>query len=373
MDAYAQALLEHGVASGDTVAVLAHSRPECLVTFLACCRIGTTYLGLNPKHTARELALVIDDATPRLILATEQAPAIRELGRDVHALDHFLTTAEGALPPSRQKPNPAQPCALVYTSGSTGTPKGVLLSHRAIVRSAALTFEHWYGGATDIRTIAQHPINHVSWLVCECAAVVLGGGMLYFRERFNARATLQLIAEEQLNLWFGFPSMLALMMQSDGFEHCDLTSLRRVAFGSQPPVDVLRRLRPNTRAVCVASYGLTEASGGALIANRDDDDPETVATRIGHALPGVETRVVDPEGRDVSKSEPGELLVRDESVFLGYLGRPDATATALDERGWLHNGDAVAQHQDGSFRLVGRLRECSSPAATTCSRPRWRT
>lgn len=354
---YARSLLSYGVAPGDIVAVLGNSRPEWLVAFLACCRTGAIYLGLNPKHTMRELALVVSDAKPRLILTIEPVPQIHELGCDAHVLDRFLAAVDGSVLPGQGRPHPQQPCALVYTSGSTGTPKGALLSHHAIVRSAALTFEHWYGGMTGIRATAQHPINHVSWLVCECAAVLLGGGMLFFRERFDGRANLRLIEEERLNLWFAFPSMAALAMQSDDPKHYDLSSLRRVAFGSQPPIDVLQQLRERTNAICSVSYGLTEAAGGALLATRDDDDLATIASHLGRALPGVETRVVDPDGRDMPTSEPGELLIRDQSVFLGYLDRPDATADILDEDGWLHTGDAVEQDTDGSFRLVGRLRE----------------
>lgn len=357
VEACGRALLDRGVTPGDVVAVHGHSRPECLVVFLACCRTGAIYLGLNPKHTRRELALVAGDAKPRLVLATEPVPDLHELGGEACDLDRFLATADGAAPAGAARRDPGQPCALVYTSGSTGTPKGALLSHTAIMRTTTLTVEHWYGGVTGIRTIAQHPVNHVSWLVCECAAVVLGGGMLYFRERFDAAATLRLTTQERLDLWFGFPSMVALITRSDEFARCDLSSLRRVAFGSQPPIDLLERLRERTDAVCAASYGLTEAGGGALIATRDDDTPETIAGTIGRALPGVETRVVDPDGRSVPTDEPGELLVRDESLFLGYLGRPDATAAALDGDGWLHTGDAVARDGHGRFRLVGRLRE----------------
>jgi acyl-CoA synthetase (AMP-forming)/AMP-acid ligase II len=253
--------------------------------------------------------------------------------------------------------SPDDPVAIVYTSGSTGAPKGALLSSRGIVRSAELTHAYWFGGAYDLRTVAQHPINHVGWLVCECAAVLVGGGLLYFRERFDGAGTLRLIASERLNLWLAFPSMLGLAMQSDAWAGADLSSLRRIAFGSLPTIDLVRRLRDRTDAVFCVSYGLTEASGGAVTATRDDASLEVVATSIGPPVPGVEVRVVDGEGADVPDGSPGELLVRDPSVFVGYLNRPEATAAAVAPGGWLHTGDVVTRDPDGSLRLVGRLRE----------------
>jgi acyl-CoA synthetase (AMP-forming)/AMP-acid ligase II len=247
--------------------------------------------------------------------------------------------------------------AIVYTSGSTGAPKGALLSSRGIVRSAELTHAHWFGGADDLRTVAQHPINHVGWLVCECAAVLVGGGSLYFRERFDGAGTLRLIERERLNLWLAFPSMIGLAMQSDAWADADLSSLRRIAFGSLPTIDLVRRLRARTGAVFCVSYGLTEASGGAVTATRDDAALEVVAASVGPPVPGLEIRVVDTDGADVPDGSPGELLVRDASVFLGYLNRPEATAAALAPGGWLHTGDVVTRDPNGSLRLVGRLRE----------------
>ncbi|MGH2945163.1 MAG: class I adenylate-forming enzyme family protein [Solirubrobacteraceae bacterium] len=353
VDRCAAALTAHGIGPGDVVGVLGHSRPEWLVAFLACCRVGGLYLGLSPKYVARELEFILSDARPRIVLTLGDEMA----GSRLAALDEFL--AAGAEAPSRRpsRVTPDAPCAIVYTSGSTGLPKGALLSQRGIVQSAELTWRHWYGAARDLRTVAQHPINHVAWLVCECVAVLLGGGTLFFRERFDGGATLRLIAGERLNLWFAFPSMVALAMRSEDFATADLSSLRRIAFGSLPPLDLLRRLRARTAAVFAVSYGLTEASGGALTATSDEDDLETVSTSVGRVLPGLETRIVDASGHSVPAGAPGELLIRDGTTFLGYLNRPGATAETLDGDGWLHTGDAVAQDADGNLRLVGRLKE----------------
>jgi acyl-CoA synthetase (AMP-forming)/AMP-acid ligase II len=369
VDAAAAVLRGAGLQPGDIVAVLGHSRPECLVAFLAASRLGAVYLGLNPKYTVRELAFVLGDAQPALViglhpesdakLEARLAAALRELPAPLRVLRRHELLAPRTGPPVARPAawSPDDAVAIVYTSGSTGAPKGALLSSRGIVRSAELTHAHWFGGAGDLRTVAQHPINHVGWLVCECAAVLVGGGLLYFRERFDGAATLRLIERERLNLWLAFPSMIGLAMQSDAWAGADLSSLRRVAFGSLPTLDLVRRLRERTDAVFCVSYGLTEASGGAVTATRDDAALEVVATSIGPSVPGVEIRVVDADGADVPDGAPGELLVKDVSVFMGYLNRPEATATALAPDGWLHTGDVVTRDPDGGLRLVGRLRE----------------
>jgi acyl-CoA synthetase (AMP-forming)/AMP-acid ligase II len=378
IERYAAALATAGIGPDDVVGVLGYSRPECLITFLACCRVGAVFLGLNPKHTERELSYVLQDSRPRLVAGlhaaadAEQDQKLKALLPQLDSvrlvvtrggsqadfsigLHEFLAQADRRATAIRGRAN--TPCAIVYTSGSTGAPKGALLSQRGMIRSALLTWKYWYGARDDLRTVAQHPINHVGWLVCECVTMLIGGGTIFFRERFNGAATLRLIEKERLNLWIAFPSMVMLAMQSPEFESCDISSLARIALGSLPSVEVLVRLRQRTKAVFSVTYGLTEANGGAVTVTDDDADLESIAGTIGKPLPEIQVRIVDADGRSVQDGSAGEFLIRDSCLFLGYLNKPEATAAALDSEGWLHTGDAVVRDPDGNLRLVGRLKE----------------
>ena len=381
VERYARVLATQGIGPGDVVAVFGNSRPECLVVFLACCRTGALYLGLNPKYRLRELQFVCSDAKPALLFVFPdsstgdeaiamvgqligQLPArTRVVGTGIDAphrdLAGLLQRAEDdkAGPAPQAERTPGQACAIVYTSGSTGTPKGALLSEHGVVRSARLSWQHWYGGLQQPRTVVQHPINHVGWLVCECVAGLVAGGSLYFRERFDGGATLRLISEHKLNLWVAFPTMLRLAMQSAAWGECDLTSLRRVALGTAPEVEILRQFRERSDAVFCVSYGLTEAHGGAVTVTPAEASLQEVAGSIGRPVPGIDVRITDESGRDVAAGEAGELLVSDSTVFLGYLNRPQATAETIGADGWLHTGDVAIADRDGTMRLVGRMKE----------------
>ncbi len=376
---YASALVKAGIHRGDVVAVLGSSRPECFIVFLAACRMGAIFLGLNPKYTLRELEHPVRDARPRLVVGMhgaanpEQTDKLRALadgfdfvervvlrepdGPEFSSLRDFLAPRAATLDPAVTSAGPDAPCAIVYTSGSTGPPKGALLSQRGMIRSCLLSWKYWYGALPDLRTIAQHPINHVGWLVCECVGNLVAGGSTFCRERFDGAETLLLIERERLNLWLAFPSMVMLAMRTPEFATCDLSSLKVLALGTQPSVEILRRLRTRTDAIPCVSYGLTEANGGAVCATDPDADLEAVSSSLGRPLPGVEWRVVGQEGQAMSAGEPGELLIRDECLFLGYLNRPEATAATIDPDGWLHTGDIVAEEADGTLRIVGRVRE----------------
>jgi acyl-CoA synthetase (AMP-forming)/AMP-acid ligase II len=378
-DRYGACLAAAGVGPGDVVAVLGRSCLEAWLVFLGCCRTGAIYLGLNPSYTSAELCALLADAKPRILFALYGAGDVaqdakvaglaaftgptcrvvtRAQGRSGSTPLEQLLAAGGQGPKNdRRGAGPDPPCALVYTSGSTGTPKGAMLSQSGIIRGAELSLEHWYGVRGQLRMLAQYPISHVGWVVSECLAGLVAGGFLVFRERFDAAATLDLIERYRLTVWHAFPAMIVKALETPEFEQANLTSLACVALGASPPAAILTRLRDRTEAVLCASYGLTESSGGALTATHPDAGLDTVAESIGTPVPGVEMRLADRHGRAVQQGEVGELLVRDRCVFLGYRNAPDATASAIDDEGWLHTGDLVRAAPDGNLSLVGRLRE----------------
>jgi malonyl-CoA/methylmalonyl-CoA synthetase len=106
----------------------------------------------------------------------------------------------------------------------------------------------------------------------------------------------------------------------------------------------------------VERYGMTETLMNTSV--RADGEPR--AGTVGVPLPGVELRLVEEDGSPITAYDGetvGEIQVRGPNLFTEYLNRPDATAAALDENGWLHTGDAVAADPDGNLRMVGRLKE----------------
>src|SRR5262249_58799286 len=99
----------------------------------------------------------------------------------------------------------------------------------------------------------------------------------------------------------------------------------------------------------ITGYGLTEACGIATMC-RYDDDPETIATTSGRAIPGVDVRVVDDDGEEVARREPGEIVIRGYNVMRGHLDEPDETAATSDSDGWLHTGDVSVMDERGDLR-----------------------
>jgi acyl-CoA synthetase (AMP-forming)/AMP-acid ligase II len=90
---------------------------------------------------------------------------------------------------------------------------------------------------------------------------------------------------------------------------------------------------------------------------RSDDDFETIASWSGRAIPGVEVRVVGPDGEEVSPEQPGEVVVRGYNVMAGYLDEADETAQVLQSDGWLHTGDVGVMDARGYLRITDRIKD----------------
>ena len=106
----------------------------------------------------------------------------------------------------------------------------------------------------------------------------------------------------------------------------------------------------------VTGYGLTECTGTVSMC-RHDDDPETIATTSGRAIPDIEVRCVDAEGKEVPRGEPGEVVVRGYNVMQGYFNNEDETRKTIDADGWLHTGDIAVMDERGYLRITDRIKD----------------
>ena len=106
----------------------------------------------------------------------------------------------------------------------------------------------------------------------------------------------------------------------------------------------------------ITGYGLTECTGVVAMC-RHDDDPETIATTSGRAIPGVEIQVFDADNKPVTPDEPGEIVVRGYNVMSGYFEDDEQTAATIDADGWLHTGDIGSLDEAGYIKITDRKKD----------------
>ncbi len=367
VQAMAGSLAAAGLRAGDRVAVLSTPGPDYLVTMLAAFRLGAVWVGLNPRYTYRELAHVVRDSQPRLILSIVRADG-REFGPDVarlasefgvagmHAIgDAGATPPLGPLPPpmpfTHHALAPDDAATIVYTSGSSGTPKGAVLSHRGLVYASVV--EAQMNEVRRPRVPCNLPINHVACIADLTGTTLVSGGMLALLDSFDPAEILDLVERLRLTNLMSVPTVLQLIAMQPDFAQRDLSSLRLVAWGGAPlPIEVIRSYRRlGVRLATV--YGMTETIASITFTDQDASD-EVLAETVGRFDPGMRVRLADEQDHEVAVGEQGEVQVRHAGLFLEYFGRPDATAAAYTRDGWFRTGDVGVLRPDGNLRLVGR-------------------
>jgi len=174
---------------------------------------------------------------------------------------------------------------------------------------------------------------------------------------FDVLEVLSLVETERITMLPGPPTVYRSILDHPERDAFDLRTLRVAITGAADiPVALIEEMRAELpfRSI-LTGYGLTEA--GTCTGTRSDDDAETIATTAGRPMDGLEVIVADAQGEEVERGATGELLVRGYSVMQGYLDDPEATAAAIDHRGFLHTGDLATMDDRGYVRIVGRLKD----------------
>lgn len=380
IDSAAALLRARGLGGGDRLALLAGNSAGFVIALYGALRAGAAVVPLNPASAATELAYLLADCDPALIVADEGVALPAHLDRSVLATGDVARdgVAEGTTDnptratadpvrtiehPTRVTADPARtaadPSLILYTSGTTGRPKGALFDHRRTLAGAQAVAAAASLSAED-RVLIAAPLHHAAALGVQLLPAALAGAAVEILPRFDAAEVIRAIDRHRVSVFFGVPTMYQLLLRDSAFAAADLDSLRTVIFGGAAmPVDAIARLRHLLPQANLLSFaGQTEAGPGGIYSTS-----EQVAARpdaSGHqAVPGSEIRVIDTDGHAVAAASGGgigELQVRAPSVMCGYWNDPDATARALDGD-WLRTGDVVRVDADGALTIVDRLKD----------------
>ncbi|MFJ9863784.1 acyl-CoA synthetase [Streptomyces sp. NPDC101165] len=333
------------------VAVWATPELETAVAVTGALLAGVAAVPLNPKSGEKELAHIVHDSAPELILAAPGAelPAVLwELARlDVDASE------VGTVPEERA--GDGDPALVVYTSGTTGPPKGAVIPRRALAATLDALADAWQWTGDDV-LVHGLPLFHVHGLVLGVLGPLRRGGSVRHLGRFDTEGVAR-----ELNggatMLFGVPTMyhrIAEALPDDPELAKALAGARLLVSGSAAlPVHDHERIAAVTGRRVIERYGMTET----LMNTSVRADGEARAGTVGVPLPGVELRLVEEDGTEVASLDGetvGEIQVRGPNLFTEYLNRPDATAAAFTADGWFRTGDMAVRESDGYVRIVGR-------------------
>jgi acyl-CoA synthetase (AMP-forming)/AMP-acid ligase II len=246
---------------------------------------------------------------------------------------------------------------LMFTSGTTGSPKGAMTTHAQTLRAFA-TWASIVGLREGDRYLVVNPFFHTFGYKAGILACLMQGATLVPVDVFDVDRVLAMIPSERISVVPGPPTLYQSILDHPDRKNHDLSTLRLAVTGAAVvPVELVKRMRSELEFETVlTAYGLTESTGVVTMCRRTDT-PEVIASTSGRAIPGLDVSVVDATGKEVTRGEPGEVVVRGYTVISGYFANPEATTEAIDEDGWLHTGDVGVMDEDGNLRITDRTKD----------------
>lgn len=364
--ALAAGFAARGIGKGDRIAFFLGNRPELVTAYLAALHLGAVLVPINLAYRRREIAHMLGDAGPRLLVTErDQLPVLDELTDEDRASVETIVFVED-LEGGREVPAAFSPplvegsdlAMLLYTSGTTGKSKGARITHDNLLATMTGLLAAWAWEADDALLLTL-PLFHTHGLVVGLFCALAAGATVHLRRRFDAAESAADLLSGAPTLFFGVPTLYTrlvdeLSRRRDAGEILDLTHMRLFCSGSAPlPPETFAAFRDLSGHDILERYGMTET--GMNLSN-PYAGPRVPGT-VGTPLPGVSIRIVGSEDRDLPPGETGELLVRGSNVFEGYWRDPEKTAASFLE-GWFRTGDLARRDPaTGGITLLGRRHE----------------
>ena len=379
----AGALRSLGIQSGERVAFLGANCHRLLEGYYGVLEAGGVLLPLNIRLAEQELAYILNDSEATVLFFEEQfVPLLESFRSDLKSVKSFVPLD---FPPNASWMVPqnyedllaaATPyradvmlvdenslAELFYTSGTSANPKGVMLTHRNIYLHAlnvAIAFPTT-GESVELHTI---PLFHANgWGVAHSLTYI--GGKHVMMRKFETAEVFRLIEREGAQSLSVVPAMATALVNCPERPRFNLKSLQRMSIGGAASSPTLvREVEEKLGCACYSGYGLTETAPVLTTARMKAGIEWQGQTRYeklastGHAVPGVEIRVVDPEDNDVPRDGKsiGEIVARSDGVMAGYWKQPEATAEVM-RGGWFHTGDMATMDENGYALIVDRKKD----------------
>ncbi|MFN8557541.1 MAG: long-chain-fatty-acid--CoA ligase [Dehalococcoidia bacterium] len=380
-DRLSHALTALGVRQGERVAFLGPNGHPLLEAYYGVVQMGAVLMPLNVRLTPADFEFMLNDAeASAIIVERAMLPLLAPIRANVPSLRTVVLVGDGergadpdyeeilAAAPADRYEGPAMAeddvAEIFYTSGTTGRSKGVMLTHRNLYANALSMIT---GTGMSDRDVMLHtiPLFHVNGWGTPHALTGVGGRHIALR-MFNPALVLELIQQEKVTLTALVPTMVNMLINFPDLGAYDVSSLQRIIVGGAPsPWTFVGEVRRKLGCQYIVGYGMTESAPiltvsllKETLAGLSEDEQARYMAKTGVPVLGVEVRVVNDRGADVTRdgAEVGEIIARGDNIMKGYWRRPEETAATIRD-GWLHTGDVATVDGEGYITIVDRAKD----------------
>ena len=353
--------------AGARVAVLSRNSVAMLIVQLACIRSGAIFVPLNFRLAAPEIAFLLADCRPALLIhegaldaLVPDAPSFPRIriGDDRDELAEAMADAPAPTDVGiGARIDPETVITILYSSGTTGRPKGALVS----------MLNGFTGGlglalGTDVTMrsafLIDMPLFHTAGLFGACWACLILGGTVHVSQKFDAPVTYRRLTDPALGIthYFSVTQMAMLLRQLPEFDGPALAKLTAYITGGSPNPEPHHRRWLDDGVHMANGWGMSETCSSTALPIGDIGLLRAKAGSAGLPHLSVELKIVDDAGNALPDGEVGEIWIRGATVSSGYWERPELNARAFAD-GWFKTGDAAFRDADGYYTLVDRIKE----------------
>jgi acyl-CoA synthetase (AMP-forming)/AMP-acid ligase II len=362
----ARYLQELDIRKGSRIAIISRNNEHFLFTYFSLLKLGAIPMPINVKLTAGEISAMLKNVdADGIIFENVFSSAIDAIAETWSSLRVFDINSIIEKSNSNEQSDLNLPidtqdiCEILFTSGTTGVPKGVLFSHKNVLGLiSSLSIEFNFTNEDIALTVM--PLSHSAPLNNFTMGPLYAGASIVLDD-FTPQSFLQWIHDEKTTFTFAAPVAYLLAAKEKNINKFDLSSMRAFAYGgSAMPLatfEFVAKRFENENFYQV--YGLTEAGpNGSMLRPHEH---VTKSGSIGkEAVINLEMKIVKEDGAETATGEYGEILLKGDSVMIGYYNNPEATAKSI-KNGWLYTGDIAYKDEDGYIYIIDRKKDVIIP------------
>lgn len=384
---------------GDRIAVQMPNVLQFPIVVFGAMRAGLVVVNTNPLYTAREMEHQFNDSGAKALVCLANMASLAEEVLPKTQIETVIITEVGDMLPGLKRclvnavvkhvkkmvpayhipqaikftkvmkqgksagavqdafPNSGEVAVLQYTGGTTGVAKGAMLTHRNLVANMLQCKEVMGSNLEDGEEIlvAPLPLYHIYAFTFHCMAMMITGNHnLLITNPRDLPSMIKDLKPWKFTGFVGLNTLFVALSNNEDFRKLDFSGLKLTLSGGMAlQKSVAERWESVTGSGICEGYGMTETSPVVSVNPIENIQLGT----IGIPVPSTLCKVVDDDGNTLPLGEPGELCVKGPQVMKGYWQRPEDTAEAMDEEGWLSTGDVAVIQPDGYLRIVDRKKD----------------
>ena len=362
----ANLLVSLKLPAGSRIAVQVEKSVEAMLLYLATLRAGYVFLPLNTAYQSAEIEYFIGNAEPAVVVCSSKnfgwvsKIAFQAGTQNVFTLDDDRTGSllDRAAHCSDQhtvaQTQADDLAAILYTSGTTGRSKGAMLTHGNMLSNAQVLKDYWGWKPGDV-LIHALPIVHVHGLFVALHGALINGSKMIWCAKFDPKFVIEKMPEA--TVFMGVPTLYVRLLNDAALDKNAVRNMRLFVAGSAPLlIETFNEWQTRTGHTILERYGMSETA--MLTSNPyDTTKNDRRGGTVGFALPGVNLRVQDDDGRALGINEIGGIQVKGPNVFKGYWRMPEKTKEEFTADGFFKTGDVGKIDDRGYITIVGRSKD----------------